>query len=418
MTKSNGIHKAEDNFGVDLVTSEKNKKGIKMNIKKVINGTGVIIHSDFGRVPIAKKILKDLANILDGYVNLEIDYLTGLKKDRIKLVEEELLALTGAESALVVNNNAASVLLILNTFAKGKEVIISRDQLIEVDDFFRIPDVIDSSEAKMVEVGATNNTILSDYENAINENTGLILLVYANSYKNVGFSSSVKVESLLELGRKNNIPVAYNLGTGTMFELEWVDNVEPKVQDCLLRGFELLCFSGDKLFGGPQAGIIIGKKEYINRMKKNPLYRALRCDKLCLGVLEGTLHLMKNGSSDTLPIEELVKTPVKKLKNRARRILKGIDKKVLEDFLFKIIDSFSDISNISLSRLPSAAIYIHSEKYSAQIIEKWMRSNEPPILGFIYKDIYFFDMRTIFDEDVKDIVKRINQFSELSMGSE
>ena len=198
-----------------------------------------------------------------------------------------------------------------------------------------------------------------------------------------------------------------------MFPLEGVDDIETNVPDCLLKGVELLCFSGDKFFGGPQAGIIVGKEEYIKKMSENPLYRALRCGKLTLDVLEGTLNLMEDGNLDKLPIVEIIKTPVRKLKNRARRILKGINKEIKQSFSFKIIDSFSDISNNSMTRIPSAAIYIHSEKYSAGKVEKWMVSNDIPILGFIYKDIYFLDMKTIFDKDIKEIIKRINQFDML-----
>ncbi len=385
----------------------------KMNMRRVINGTGIIIHSGLGRTPLAENVLKDLTKVLDGYINLEINHTTGLKMNRIKLVEEKLLSLTGAEAALVVNNNAAAVLLILNTFAKDKEVIISRDQLIEIDDFFRIPDIISSSGAKMVEVGTVNHTILSDYKIEINENTGLILFVHSDTNKMLGYSPSVEVEALLELGRKKDIPVACNLGTGIMFPLEGFDDIETNVPDCLLKGVELLCFSGDKFFGGPQAGIIVGKEEYIKKMSENPLYRALRCGKLTLDVLEGTLNLMEDGNLDKLPIVEIIKTPVRKLKNRARRILKGINKEIKQSFSFKIIDSFSDISNNSMTRIPSAAIYIHSEKYSAGKVEKWMVSNDIPILGFIYKDIYFLDMKTIFDKDIKEIIKRINQFDML-----
>jgi len=412
MTKNNKKSKQEESFWEDIIVSEEIEER-HTHTMRIINGTGIIIHSNFGRVPIAKKILKDLTNILDSYINLEIDPSSRLKNDRIQLVEDELLILTGAEAAFVVNNNAAAVLLILNTIANDKEVIISRDQLIEIDDYFRIPDIIESSGAKIVEVGTTNNTVLSDYESAINENTGLILFVYTSGYRIHGPSSSVKIESLLELGREKNIPVAFNLGTGIMFELEGIDSNEPKVPDCLLSGIELLCFSGDKFFGGPQAGIIVGKKEYIEKLKENPLHRALRIDKLSLGVLERTLHLMKEKKFDEIPVVEIIKTPVKKLKNRARKILNGIDKKILDNFSFKIIDSYSDISSLSLSRLPSAAIYIHSDKYSAQTVEKWMMTNRIPIFGFVYKDIYFLDMRTIFDRDVKEIIKRINQFDEL-----
>lgn len=283
------------------------EKAKRFNLRKVINATGVIIHTNLGRAPIGNEVAEHLKEIITGYSNLELNLETGKRGIRYQNVKELLKELTGAEDVCVVNNNAAAVLLVLSALAAGKEVVVSRGELIEIGGSFRIPDVMKQSGAILKEVGTTNKTHLKDYEEAISENTGLLLKVHTSNYRVLGFTESVDSKQLVELGRKHNIPVYEDLGSGSFIDVRHYGlSYEPTVQDVVKSGVDIVSFSGDKLLGSAQAGIIIGKREFIEKIKKHPLNRALRIDKMTLAVLEATLRLYKNEEYQKIPVWRMI----------------------------------------------------------------------------------------------------------------
>src|SRR5699024_611737 len=259
----------------------------KFKLKRVVNATGTIIHTNLGRSPMNMEVMENINKIASNYSNLEYNLEEGSRGSRYSHVEDIIKEITGAEDALIVNNNAAAVVLILSTMAEDKEVIVSRGELIEIGGSFRIPDVMEQSKARLVEVGTTNKTHLWDYENAITEETGALLKVHTSNYRILGFTSGVEADEMSELKDKYNIPIIEDLGSGVLIDLsKYGLEYEPTVQDSINKGIDVVSFSGDKLLGGPQAGIIVGKKEYVDKMKSNPFTRAFRVDKFTLAALE------------------------------------------------------------------------------------------------------------------------------------
>ena len=280
-----GLKSKIDNLTDTIVNEVKNL--FKPKVRKVINGTGTILHTNLGRAPITRTQAELLKDIVCGYSNLEYNLELGKRGERYSHFEKLLCRITGAEAAMVVNNNAAAVMLILSTMAKGGEVVVSRGELIEIGGKFRIPDVMEQSGAKLVEIGTTNKTHLSDYEEAVTENTKAFLKVHTSNYSIVGFTQSVTASELKPLAEDKGLPIIEDLGSGVLIDLaKFGLTHEPTVQEAIEAGVDVVCFSGDKLLGGPQAGIIIGKKKYINMMKKNQLTRALRVDKFTVTALE------------------------------------------------------------------------------------------------------------------------------------
>ena len=289
-------------------------------IRKVINATGTIIHTNLGRSLLNDKVLQHVNEVANSYSNLEYDIETGQRGSRYSIIEALICKIIGAEAALVVNNNAAAVLLALNTLSKGKEVIVSRGELIEIGGSFRIPDVMEQSGAILVEVGTTNKTHLRDYENAINDNTSALLKVHTSNYRILGFTSSISAKELMDLKTKYNIPIIEDLGSGVLIDLsKYGLEYEPTVQDSLASGIDVVTFSGDKLLGGPQAGIIVGKKEYISLMKRNPLTRAFRVDKFTISALEATLkyYLDEEMAIKEIPTLNMLTTSLDEINNKA-----------------------------------------------------------------------------------------------------
>lgn len=381
-------------------------------LKRVINATGVVIHTNLGRSLLPNSAISHLIEVAKYYNNLEFDLEKGKRGLRYSHVEPLLCELTGAEAAMVVNNNAGAVFLILNTLAYGKGVIVSRGQLIEIGGSFRIPDVMKSSGAILIEVGTTNRTHLHDYEDAIDEQTALLLKVHTSNYKIVGFTKEVSLEELVELGGKYHIPVVEDLGSGNFIMLsKYGLEKEPTVQEVISAGADVVSFSGDKLLGGPQAGIILGKREFVEKIKKNPINRALRIDKFTLAALESTLKLYKDEELAIMeiPTLHLLITPKKTLYMRARRLKNRL--KHIEGLNVQIKESISRVGGgaLPIQKLPTFVVAIKPMNISSAKFEEKLRYGKLPIIGRIEEDEILLDMRTVQDEDLLLISRGIKQ---------
>ncbi len=306
------------------------KQSSRGTLQKVINGTGVVLHTNLGRAPLGERALQYMADMAVNYNNLEMDLAQGERGSRYNHVEEILTRLTGAEAGLVVNNNAAAVLLGLNTLARNREVIVSRGQLVEIGGAFRIPEVMKLSGARLVEVGTTNKTYISDFAGAITDATALLFAAHTSNYKIIGFSEEVKLNEMAKLGAERDIPVMQDLGSGILCDMvDWGLKDEPSVQECVAAGVDIISFSGDKLLGGPQAGIIVGRKKYIDAMKNNQLTRALRVDKLTISALEATLlEYLEGNPMDKIPVIRMLCTSPEQLRQKAEDILNQLEQRV------------------------------------------------------------------------------------------
>jgi len=366
------------------------------SLKRVINATGVVIHTNLGRSLLPKSAISHLIEVAKYYNNLEFDLEMGKRGLRYSHVEPLLCELTGAEAAMVVNNNAGAVFLILNTLAYGKRVIVSRGELIEIGGSFRIPDVMKSSGAILVEVGTTNRTHLYDYENAIDEETALLLKVHMSNYKIVGFTKDVPLEELVELGKRYSIPVGEDLGSGNFIMLsKYGLEKEPTVQEVISAGVDVVSFSGDKLLGGPQAGIVLGKKKFIDKIKKNPINRALRIDKFTLAALESTLKLYRDEGLAIKEIPTLRLLRLSKIGGLSVQIKEGISR--------------VGGGALPIQTLPTFVVAIRPIGTSLVRFEERLRYGKPPIIGRIEGDEVLLDMRTVQDEDLPLIPKVITQ---------
>ncbi|MEA3423039.1 MAG: L-seryl-tRNA(Sec) selenium transferase [Bacillota bacterium] len=387
---------------------------LSFSLKKVINGTGVIIHTNLGRSIINYETSQHTASINNGYSNLEFDIESGKRGLRYTHIEKVLMDLTGAEGALVVNNNAAAVMLVLNTVAKDKEAIVSRGELVEIGGSFRVPEVMKISGGTLIEVGTTNKTHLKDFENNINENTGAILKVHTSNYKILGFTKEVPIEDLVALGKEKNIPVVLDLGSGTLIDLtKYGLSVEPTVLEQVGKGIDIITFSGDKLLGGPQSGIIVGKKKYIDSIKKNQLTRALRVGKMTISALEATLryYFDEKKAIEGIPTLRMIVETYDSVNERANRLMKYFDNK---DIDIRIIDGESQVGGgtFPLDVIPSALIEINSTKFSANQISVKLRNLEVPIIARINENRILLDVRTLQDEDFEYIASSINNILE------
>lgn len=391
---------------IDLQTQPK--------LRRVINATGIVIHTNLGRAPLHPRALKQVVEVAKAYSNLEYDLVRGERGDRYSHVEEMLCRLSGAESALVVNNNAGAVLLCLNTLAEAKEVVISRGELVEIGGAFRIPDVMRRSGALLKEVGTTNRTHLKDYEKAINPETALLLKVHPSNFRVMGFTSEVSLEELVGLGRRYHLPVMEDLGSGCMVDLSpYVLEKEPTVQESVRTGVDLISFSGDKLLGGPQAGIILGKKDILDLVKVNPLTRALRIDKLTLAALESTLllYLDEKKAFWEIPTLKMLSLNLQSLKNRGRRLLKRLQGKIEPSIKITLKEDVSQAGGgaLPLQELPTIVVAIQSPHHSAHRLEQKFRKVNPPIISRIKKEELILDMRTVFDEEIPLLAEGIEK---------
>jgi L-seryl-tRNA(Ser) seleniumtransferase len=374
-------------------------------LKSVVNATGVILHSNLGRAILPQTAIMAIEQAARSAVNLEFDLEAGGRGDRDALVESELCALTGAEAATVVNNNAAAVLLALTAIAEGREVIVSRGELIEIGGSFRLPDVMARSGAHLREVGTTNRTHPDDYESAIGPDTAMLLKVHPSNYRVVGFTTEVALDELVKIGRARGIPVMEDLGAGALIDMSAYGLArEPIVADRIAAGADLVSFSGDKLLGGPQAGIVVGKREMVTKLKANALKRALRCDKLTLAALSATLRLyLRSGNlAEDVPTLRFLTRTVAQMKQIAARARDILTDRLGTEFRCEIIESTSQIGSGALptEELPTLAIRVTHPKISANSIAGVFRHARPPIIGRVTDNGFQLDLRTIDDPAV------------------
>lgn len=379
-----------------------------LNLRETVNATGIVIHTNLGRSLLAETAIEHLCAVGRRYSNLEFDLDKGRRGSRYANVEDLICEISGAESAMAVNNNAGAVLLALETMAAGKKVIVSRGELVEIGGSFRIPDVMAKSGGILCEVGTTNRTHLRDYENAVDDQTALLLKVHKSNYSVVGFSAEVSLEDLVALGRKHHVPVMEDLGSGTFIDLSRYGLLkEPTVQESVAANIDIITFSGDKLLGGPQAGLIIGKKACIDRIKKNPITRALRIDKLTLAALESTLRLYRDEERavQAIPTLRMMLQPIATLEEKAGRLKKMLENTGCNRWTVASLDLVSRPGggSLPLLELPSKGLGIRIDGLSANAIEKSLRLSTPPIIARIEDDMVIMDMRTLQDNELETI---------------
>jgi L-seryl-tRNA(Ser) seleniumtransferase len=382
------------------------------SLRPVINATGIIVHTNLGRSILADSVIERFGPLSGGYSNLEYDLTVGKRGNRYSHVEGILKEITSAEAATVVNNNAAAVFISLETFAKGREVIVSRGQLVEIGGSFRIPDVMGKSGAKMVEVGTTNKTHLMDYEEKIGPDTALLLKVHRSNFQIVGFTEDVETPELVALGKKYGVPLMEDLGSGCLIDLSNYGLLkEPTVQEVLSNGVDLVTFSGDKLLGGPQAGIILGRKDLVEAIKKNQLSRALRIDKLTLLALEETLNIYRDErvAVKVIPTLRMMCQPYENLTQKVEQLTVMIKTGKTQNYTMDSIDGHSRIGGgaLPLQNLPTRLLCLRPKKFSAQDIENWLRSYDPPIIVRIEADQVLLDMRTIQENELQTVAQAL-----------
>lgn len=371
------------------------------SMRPVVNATGVVLHTNLGRALLAEEAVQAIVLAAANPVSVEYDLVRGERGERDSHVEDDLRALTGAEAATVVNNNAAAVLLALNSLAEGREVIVSRGELIEIGGSFRIPDVMAKSGAHLREVGTTNRTHLRDYAAAINERTALLLKVHTSNYRIVGFTTAVALAELVQLGSMRRIPVMEDLGSGALVDLSAYGlPKEPVVAERIGAGVDLVSFSGDKLLGGPQAGIIVGRRELVERIRRNPLKRALRCDKLTLAALAATLRLYRTSPDlrTTLPTLRWLTRSLPEMEAVGRTAIPLLQAALGNDFEISLEDSESAVGSgaLPIANLPTKVISITHPRRPAQEIARLFRQTEAPIIGRVHCGRFLLDLRGIF----------------------
>jgi len=362
------------------------------HLRRIINATGVIVHTNLGRAPLAEAALDRVREIARGYSNLEYDLAAGGRGSRQGHVADSLRRLTGAEAALVVNNNAAAVMLALAALAEGREVLVSRGELIEIGDGFRIPDVLERSGARLREVGTTNRTRAADYEAAIGPETAVLLRVHQSNFRVVGFTEQPSLLELADVARRHNLPLVDALGSGALVEI----GDEPTARASLAAGADLVCFSGDKLLGGPQAGIVVGRAELVEKLRRHPLHRALRADKLTLAALEGTLALAVD-APDEIPVLRMLREPPEAVRARAKRLAELVDGEV-EETIAK-----AGGGSLPLTELASFACAVEEE------LAAKLRAGDPPVVAVIRDGRTLLDCRTLTDAEAAEAAAAVER---------
>jgi len=390
------------------------KKQVKL--RQVINGTGIVVHTNLGRSSLADSVRKQVMAVALNYSTLEFDLSNGKRGSRYAHVEDLICELTGAEAAMVVNNNAAAVMLVLSTMASGKEVIVSRGQLVEIGGSFRIPEVMKLSGAKLVEVGATNKTHLRDYESHITEETALLLKVHTSNFKVMGFTQEVEATELCQLAGQYDLPVYDDLGSGMLVDLSRFGlKKEPTVQESIKDGVDIVSFSGDKMLGGPQAGIIVGKKAYIEQMKKNQLTRALRVDKMTLAALEGTLMLYRNEvqALKQIPTLNMLTMTYEAIAERAALFMGRLG--IMDNLTLELVDDYSQVGggSMPLEKMRTRVLTLAHDRLSSQDLINYFREFDTPIIGRVNDERLILDFRTLSDTDLDQVYQAIQGLSQL-----
>jgi L-seryl-tRNA(Ser) seleniumtransferase len=388
------------------------ERALTPSLRAVINATGVILHTNLGRAPLAEAATRHILATAGHYTSLEYDVASGKRGKRDVHTAQLLAEISGAQAAIVVNNNAAAIFLVLNTFAKGAEVIVSRGELIEIGDGFRIPDILAESGAVLREVGTTNRTRISDYARAINKNTRLLLRVHPSNFRISGFTARPSLEELVALGKKHKIAVCEDLGSGNLTDLSASGVNEPLARESFKAGAGIITFSGDKLLGGPQAGIIAGKKDLIERVRRNPLFRALRVDKLTIAALEATLLAYQRGALEEIPTLRMIRMPATEIEKRSRAFVESLRESLPTDAAAEIIKSNSVIGGGSTpdQSLPTLVIAISSGHQAAAGIEDRLRESRsgPPVIARVERNRLIVDLRTVFPDEESALASAIS----------
>ena len=384
----------------DRITGKK-----KRNLRTLINATGVVLHTNLGRSNLCRAAVESVTAVADSYSNLEYDLKRGARGLRHDHVEKIIAKITGAEAAMVVNNNAAATMLCLSAMAFGKEVITSRGELVEIGGSFRIPEIMEQSGAHLKEVGTTNKTKPSDYRNAYDpEKTGALMKVHTSNYRILGFTQEVTLKEMVDLGKEMNLPVIYDMGSGLMADLTRYGVDEPTVLDAVNDGADVVLFSGDKLLGGPQGGILIGKKEYIDRMKKHPLARAFRVDKMTLAAMEATFfeYLDMENAKKTIPVLQMITVSGEELQNKADRLIEAIKART-DAFTLGSEPCKDQVGGGSAPtvRLNGIAVSIASDTVPAERLERLFRRAETPVIVRVSLDKVLLSVRTIKEEEIE-----------------
>ena len=393
----------------DICDTVNGKK--KRNLRTLVNATGVVLHTNLGRANLCKTAVESVLSVADSYSNLEYDVKKGARGSRHDHVEKIISKITGAEAAMVVNNNAAATMLCLSALAFGKEVVTSRGELVEIGGSFRIPEIMEQSGAILKEVGTTNKTKPSDYRNAFDaERTAAFLKVHTSNYRIVGFTQEVSLKEMVKLGKEYEVPVIYDMGSGLMVDLSRYGVDEPTVVDALKDGADVVLFSGDKLLGGPQGGVLIGKKEYIDKMKKHPLARALRVDKMTLAAMEATFfeYLDMDTAKKNVPVLNMIPVTEEELKTRANALVKTIMEKT-DAYNLDVTDCKDQVGGGSAPtvRLSGQAVAVFSDKIPAERLERLMRKAEIPVIVRVAHDEVLLSVRTIKESEFESIANAL-----------
>jgi L-seryl-tRNA(Ser) seleniumtransferase len=392
---------APEAFEQKILTTVENE--LAPSLRPVINASGVILHTNLGRAPFSESVIAEFQRSATRYSNLEYDLAAGARGKRDVHLSRLIERLTGSESAIVVNNCAAAVLVALAALARGGEVIVSRGELIEIGDGFRIPEIMEQSGARLREVGTTNRTRIVDYENAIDENTRLLLRVHPSNFTVTGFTEKPEVAELIALGKRHNLPVVEDLGSGCLVDLSTAGISEPTARESIEAGFSLVLFSGDKLLGGPQAGIIAGKKELVAKVRRQPLFRALRVDKLTIAAMEATLRAYLRAAWDEIPAQQIIRASAGAIHERTTKFLDTLRANVNpQSAQFEIIEGHSLVGGGSTpaQSLPTYLLRVAAAHYSASQLETRLRSGATgiPVIARIEDDRLLVDLRTVFPD--------------------
>jgi L-seryl-tRNA(Ser) seleniumtransferase len=394
---------------VESILVDTLQKRLYPNLRTVINATGVVLHTNLGRAPLSAAAQESLSAFSANYTNLEYEIRTGQRSQRDKLIESVLQEVLGCEAATVVNNNAAAVFLILNTLAFGREVIVSRGELVEIGGSFRIPDILARSGAILREVGTTNKTRVQDYEGAVGSSTALLLRVHPSNYRMLGFTERPELGAMVELSRDSGIPLVEDIGSGCLMDLRpYGIPDEPLVQESISAGVDLVCFSGDKLLGGPQAGMIAGLRKMVDPIRRNPLMRTYRVEKLIYGALEATLGSYRFGrAAEEIPVVRMISMTSEELSGRARSFSRKLKAGLPEGVHLELMEGSSVVGGGSCPEchLPTTLITLESSRARPNVIESKMRSQDPPVILRLEEDKVLIDLRTVFPSQERALIQ-------------